>query len=225
MIYRGAIFDMDGVLFDTERVYQQTWSEIARECGVILEKDFVHAISGTNGKRMNAVLEEYYHVEDGAIIANECMKRMREKLISDVPVKTGAYEILRFFREQEVKIAVASSSSSKQIRFNLQKADMEQFFDEIISGTEVKKGKPEPDIFQYAARKLGCEPKMCYVFEDSENGVKAGYAAGCRTIMVPDLTEPTEEIKKYCSDISEDLLQALKKIEQRETGFLSSTGL
>ena len=98
MDHTGAIFDMDGVLFDTERVYQQTWHELAGERQINLGSGFLKAITGTNGDRMRRVVEEYYQVSDGLAVMEECMKRMREKLAAHIPVKDGVPEILHFFR-------------------------------------------------------------------------------------------------------------------------------
>lgn len=212
MEYKGAIFDMDGLLFDTERVYQQTWQEIAAEKGVELGSSFLGAISGTNGRYMCGVIERYYHVSDGAAIMEECMRRMGEKLSVYVPVKKGVYEILDFFRKKNIPMAVASSSAAGQIESNLGKAGIREYFSAVVSGTEVRNGKPAPDIFLCAAERIGCEPSMCFVFEDSENGIKAGYAAGSITIMVPDLMEPSPGIRMYCRKICPDLLQAKKEI-------------
>lgn len=211
---KGAIFDMDGLLFDTERIYQQTWQEIAQEKGVELGSDFPKAISGTNGVYMCQVIEHYYHVCDGRDIIEECMKRVREKLSRYVPIKDGVHEILNFFLEKGIRMAVASSSRAEQIESNLKKAGIREYFSEVISGTEVKRGKPEPDIFLLAAERICCEPGECYVFEDSENGIKAGHAAGCITVMVPDLIEASSEILPYCTLVCSDLIQAERKIRE-----------
>lgn len=211
---KGAIFDMDGLLFDTESVYQRTWREIAQEKGVELDSGFPKAISGTNGTHMCHVIEQYYHVSDGKDIIEECMKRVREKLSEYVPIKEGVHEILDFFRGKGIHMAVASSSAAELIESNLEIAGIREYFAEIISGTEVKRGKPEPDIFLLAAERICCEPGECYVFEDSENGIKAGYAAGCITVMVPDLFEASPEILPYCTLICSDLIQAERKIRE-----------
>lgn len=212
MKIKGAIFDMDGVLFDTERLYQQVWREIAAERGIELESSFLKAISGTNGRYMCQVIEEYYHVADGRDIMEECMARIKRKLSAYVPIKKGVPEILKFFQEKGIPIAVASSSSTQQIINNLKTAGLSDYFSVIVSGTEVSHGKPAPDIFLSAAKKIDVRPEACAVFEDSENGIKAGYAAGCITIMVPDLIEPSMAIRSYCKKICVDLLQAKQEI-------------
>lgn len=215
MNFTGAIFDMDGILFDTEQIYQQTWHELAAERKVELASGFLQAISGSSGARMNQVLEEYYHVSDGAVLAQECMGRVRQKLAVHVPVKEGVHEILAFFKEKGMPIAVASSSLPGQIEANLKNAGIKTYFAEIVSGTEVEHGKPAPDIFLLAARRIGCAPQECFVFEDSENGVKAGFAAGCATFMVPDLIEPSSEIRQYCTRICRNLTEAQREIDER----------
>lgn len=111
MRYKGAIFDMDGVLFDTERIYQQTWQEIATERGLSLADGFLQAVSGTNGAHMRHVIEQYYHVPDGAPIIEQCMLQVRQKLSVHVPMKNGVREILSFFREHGIDMAVARAAA------------------------------------------------------------------------------------------------------------------
>lgn len=219
MDHAGAIFDMDGVLFDTERVYQQTWHELAGERQINLGSGFLKAITGTNGERMRRVVEEYYQVSDGLAVMEECMKRMREKLAAHIPVKDGVPEILHFFREQGVRMAVASSSLPGQIEANLRGAGIRDYFDAVVSGTEVERGKPAPDIFLRAAERIGCRAEDCFAFEDSENGVRAGHAAGCITVMVPDLIEPSETIRPYCAWICRDFFEVRGKIDRIRSHF------
>lgn len=209
MRFKGAIFDMDGVLFDTERIYQETWQEIAAWQDIRLDCSFLRAISGTNGNRMCRVIEEYYHVSDGTDIMERCMERVRQKLSVYVPVKKGVRKILDYFRDNGICMAVASSSSTQQIEVNLQMTDLRDYFTVIVSGKEVNNGKPAPDIFLLAAKRLHCTPEECFVFEDSENGIRAGYEAGCFTVMVPDLIEASSEILPYCRRVCPDLEQAM----------------
>lgn len=211
---KGAIFDMDGVLFDTEKLYQETWGELAKERRISLGDYFVMEISGTNGERMKRVVEKYYQVPEGSVVIDECMDRMQKKLERHVPVKKGVREILEYFRGLNMPVAVASSSSAQQIESNLLKSGLRDYFSEIVSGSEVKNGKPSPDIFLLAAERIGCKAEECFVFEDSENGVRAGHSAGCFTVMVPDLIEPGEKIRPICSRICRNLLQARDEIEK-----------
>ena len=149
---------------------------------------------------------------DGTAIMDECMGRVGKKLSVHVPLKKGVHEILEFLQKEEIQLAVASSSAAAQIESNLEIAGIRKFFSAVVSGAEVRCGKPAPDIFLCAAERIGCEPEQCFVLEDSENGIKAGYAAGCATIMIPDLMEASPDILPYCKKICRDLLQAKQEI-------------
>lgn len=211
--YSGAIFDMDGVLFDTECVFQQTWEEIAGEMGIALDDGFTQAISGTNGVVMCQVIQRFYHVADGTEIMNRCRARIREKLSRHVPVKEGAREILEYFRSAGIRIAVASSSSRDQIQSNLNLSGLDPWIDAIVSGEDVAIGKPDPAIFLCAAKALHCTPEQCFVFEDSMSGVRAGHAAGCDTFLIPDLIQPSPDIVPLCFRIVDSLTEALEVVK------------
>ena len=133
-----------------------------------------------------------------------------------MPEKPGIHEMLSFMKENGVRIAVASSSPMETIQSNLERTGILSFFDVITSGQEVEKGKPEPDIFLLAAQRLELEPEDCYVFEDGSNGIHAGAAAGCATVMIPDLTEPNEELKNLTAGIYDSLMEAKEAIIRGE---------
>ena len=208
----GAIFDMDGVLFDTERVFQQTWRELAKAQGVELEDGFTEAISGTNGAVMCRVIERFYHVPDGTGIMVACKRGVREKLARAVPVKAGVYEMVDYLRAAGIRMAVASSSSRGQIESNLRISGLAGRIDTVVSGEEVTVGKPDPEIFLRSAEAIGCPPAQCLVFEDSKSGVRAGHAAGCATIMIPDLIPPSPDIIPLCYRIFDDMHGALAEV-------------
>lgn len=210
----GAIFDMDGVLFDTERIYQKIWQEIAAARHIELDSSFPAAISGTNGAKMRRIVEDYYQVSDGTNIIEECTEKVKEELTRHVPMKKGVLEILDLLKKKEIPMAVASSSSLQQIESNLEKTNIRRYFAEIVSGKQVAHGKPAPDIFLYAAKRIKRKPEECLVFEDSKNGVLAGYEAGCMTIMVPDMVEPTPDIIPCCFRICASLMEARREIEE-----------
>ena len=206
---KGAIFDMDGLMFDTEQIWQKNWNKTAAEMGISLPEEFKFNICGTSGKLMNSVIEKYYGVEDGAPIAAKVKQMVHDDLIDFTPEKPGIHEILEFFKEKGVRMAVASSSSEEVIRRNLKNTNTEDYIEAIVSGVGMTNGKPAPDIFLKAADMLGIDPKECYVFEDAFNGVTAGYNAGCRTIMIPDMSQPTEEIRAMATGgVYENLLAA-----------------
>ena len=209
----GAIFDMDGLLLDTERLYQESWVEMAKRFGQKPDPAFPTAVSGTSGEGMRAVIRKHYPAVDPGAFQAGCLARVDEILDKQgPPVKPGARELLEYLSARGVKIAVASSSKHQRILSNLRAVELDQFFDAVVSGQEVERGKPEPDIFLLAAKKIGRAPEDCYVFEDSVNGVRAGMAAGCVTVMVPDLAAPPKDlaVSKVCSSLLEvkELLKA-----------------
>ena len=211
---QGAIFDMDGLMFDTERQYQEVWQEIAEEMGIVLPPQFTREISGSNGDLLKSIVSKYYHTDEPMELFHRVLDRVEIRLKEYVPLKPGLLELLSFLKENGVKLAVASSSYEKIICSNLKVSNTEDYFDAVVSGSGsgIRLGKPAPDIFLFAAEQIGLSAKDCYVFEDSINGVLAGLAAGSVTIMVPDYTAPTEEIKRSDACICASLSEALELI-------------
>lgn len=191
---KGAIFDMDGLLLDTERVYRDSWIETAKAFHQPVIPEFPKAVSGTNGESMARVIRQWYPEVDPWAFMDDCIARVNDRVDREGPeVKTGVREILSGLRRRGAKIAVASSSGRDRILSNLGAVGLLEFFDVVVSGQEVAQGKPAPDIFLLAAERCGCAPEDCCVFEDSLNGIRAAIAAGCGAVMVPDLTPPPEE--------------------------------
>ncbi len=205
---KGVIFDMDGLLFDTEAVWQRNWSRVAADMGIDLPEAFRKEICGTSGEIMKRVIEKYYGVDDGTEIMQNVINGVHSDLKDNVPEKPGLHEILEHFRNKGMKMAVASSSSQAQIESNCRNAGILEYFDALVSGAQIGKSKPAPDIFLAAAEKIGIAPEDCYVFEDAFNGVQAGYAAGSAVIMIPDMTAPTDEIRAMTYAVYDSLLTA-----------------
>ncbi len=210
---KGAIFDMDGLLFDTERLFRESWTVMAERFGKVPRTDFPAAVAGTSGEHMLEVVRAYYPDVDAKEFVRCTAARVGELVSRDVPEKPGVHEILDYFRECGMKLAVASSSSRAMIDNNLGSAGIGHYFDVIVSGEEVEHGKPEPDIFLLAAKRLGCMPQECYVFEDGINGARAGVAAGCATVMIPDEVPPTKDLLSGCAGIFKSLTEAKEAIK------------
>ncbi len=213
---KGAIFDMDGTMFDTERLYRETWDATAIEMGQALSPTFWSDVGGTGGEEMKTVIRRHYPALDVEAYIAAGMKKLWEAEETCVPEKPGLRKILEFFRSSGVKMAVASSSPQEMIEHNLLVAGIEGYFDAVISGDQMARGKPAPDIFLYAAGQLGLAPEDCYVFEDSLNGIRAGAAAGCTAIMIPDLVEPMDEILPLAACICARFDEALKMIVEEK---------
>lgn len=211
---KGAIFDHDGLMFDTEVIWQKNWDKIADEMGIVLPDEFRKNICGTSGELMNSVVKKYYGVEDG----KEIIARVKQGVFDDEAIhideKPGLREIIDMFKRNGVIMAVASSSPEEMLWKNLKNAGIDDYFAAVVSGQHVEHGKPAPDIFLLAAEKIGIDPKDCYVFEDAYNGVNAGHNAGCYTVMIPDMLQPNDEIRKVADEICESLSVASKAIEE-----------
>lgn len=211
---KGAIFDHDGLMFDTEKVWQANWKMVADEMGITLPEEFKNEICGSDGQHTLDVIQKYYHVEDGSEIRKRVIKNVSDDEVSKpIEMKPGLLEILDMFKRNGVKMAVASSSPKELILLNLKRSNLEGYFETVVSGKEVDHGKPAPDVFLLAAARLGLDPKECYVFEDAFNGVEAGVSSGAKTIMVPDLLQPTEEIRNKVHAVCKTLKEASERIE------------
>lgn len=206
---QGAVFDMDGLMFDTERLVYENWQSIMDERGYPYD---IEAFKQTVGRRKKEV-ELFYKSTYGDDfpyweLADECRAKYVKRVEREgIPVKPGLYEILDFFRQRGVKIALATSTSRETAVLNLRLAKVEEYFGVLVCGGDVKNGKPHPEVFLTAAERLGAAPENCVAFEDSINGIKSAYAAGMTTVMVPDFLQPTDEIKPMitylCTDLSE----------------------
>ena len=189
---KGVIFDMDGLLFDTEAVWQRNWSRVAADMGIDLPEAFRKEICGTSGEIMKRVIEKYYGVDDGTEIMQNVINGVHSDLKDNVPEKPGLHEILEHFRNKGMKMAVASSSSQAQIESNCRNAGILEYFDALVSGAQIGKSKPAPDIYQIASKNLDLEPKDCIVVEDAISGIKSAQSAGIGKIIAICSEEPYE---------------------------------
>ena len=200
MTYRGAIFDQDGLLFDTEAIFQSSWIAAGREFGVTVPEAYTHAVCGLGRGRLPEMVRRYMPALDPEAYIVRALAIAFERQMASVPAfKPGVPEILAFFREQGVKMAVASSSTRDVVGHNLESSGIREFFDAVVTGEEVANGKPAPDIFLLAAERLGLPATDCTVYEDALSGIHAAHAAGCRPVMIPDRLDPTPEIRAICT--------------------------
>ncbi len=210
---KGIIFDMDGVLYDTERIYQECWAQTAFDLTGREEKTFPMAMCGSSGVTGRKIIHEYFPEVDVEDFMDHCYAMYGESIARDLPEKPGVREILSYLQERGYKIAIASGSPASVIQSNLERSGIESYFDALVGGDEVADGKPAPDIFLKAAEKIGLDPADCYVFEDGRNGLLGARAAGCSPVMIVDMTRPDQELKKICTAIFNSLVSAKMALE------------
>ena len=196
----AVLFDMDGLVLDTEKLYTRFWQEAAKAFGYPMTKEQALGMRSLNRGAGLAKLQSYFGMSvDYDVIRNKRIELMDAFVEQEgVALKPGIHELLAFLKERGIKTAIATSSPMERTLLYLGSVGLQSSFDELVSGYMVEKGKPEPDIYLYAAEQLGVAPKECMVLEDSPAGILAAHRAGCVPVMIPDQDEPDEETKKSC---------------------------
>ena len=193
---KAVIFDVDGTLLDTERIYMQAWKEAAAEQGYVMPDELLNKTRGVDAKVAARIFEE----EIGNGFSYQKTRPIRVRIAEEIieresPIlKPGVLELLSFLREKGIRLSVASSTKTKTTKEHLQINGIADWFEVIVGGDMITKGKPNPDIFLKAAELLGEAPENCIVVEDSPAGIRAGSAAGMKTVLVPDQAAITQEI-------------------------------
>lgn len=210
----GAIFDMDGLLFDTEKIYRDVWNHLPEEFGMTNDPTLGEAVCGTSGEHLRKIVQSRFPEIDADAFVRRGLERVEQTVMERQPEeKPGVHEILDDLKSRGLRLAVASGSPEAVIQLNLERAGLTGYFDAVVSGFSVPHGKPAPDIFLESARRIGSRPEDCYVFEDGANGIRAAASAGCTPVMIPDLTEPDEQLEALCAGVYPTLLDALRAIQ------------
>lgn len=205
------IFDLDGLLLDTEIVYNKCWCEAAQYCGYNLTYENALNLRSLDSKLAQKYLFELF----GNNFNYTAVKQKRNELMKQkfsengIKAKKGAKELLNYCKEHNYKIAIASASDESQIYEKLNIAGIYTKFDYIVSTKSLERGKPYPDIYIHTCNQLNVSPIDVLVLEDSPNGIKAAYNAGCNVIMIPDLTMPNPEISYMITDTFNSLYDFL----------------
>ena len=192
---QGIVFDMDGVLFDTEILYNTSFRLVAKEMHIDEIEKLIKECVGLNHNDMRLHVEANYpsvsfetFMEKGMIIFNGLLEE-------GIPLKEGTKEILTYLSNTNLKIGIASSSSYKRVMEHLEQSGLTSCFRVVIGGDMVTHSKPKPDIYLKACKELGIEPEQSIAVEDSINGIKSAYTAGLKTVMIPDQLPPSDEVK------------------------------
>lgn len=192
------IFDMDGLMFDTERMAFTCWRQAAFRYGYAMDEQIYTRVIGSNVAREKEIYLKHFGQDfPYEIIMSEHLKISKKILQSSgVPVKDGLYELLDYIEQLNLKKAVATSTSRERALELLKMAGVDNRFDYVLCGDEVGESKPHPEIFLKVAMNLGCLPEKCLVLEDSEAGILAAHNAGMISIIITDMKEPDEEVQK-----------------------------
>lgn len=218
MKIKAVIFDMDGVILNTEPLLAKYWCMAAREFGFPMEYEHALTLRSMCEKYASPFLKKTF----GDSFDYRAVRARRKELMnSDIEengleLKPGIEELLDYLDTTELKAAVATATDMERAERYLKSVGLFDRFDKICCGPMVKNGKPDPDLYLFAADKIGIAPAECIAVEDSPNGIRSAFGAGMNTVMVPDLSQPDEELKKMlfrkCDSLTEiiELLKALK---------------
>jgi HAD superfamily hydrolase (TIGR01509 family) len=213
---QAVIFDMDGLLLDTERLYRTAMFAACAAQGHEMV-DHVHlSLIGTPKELGDAKLVEYF----GPTFDLEryhfvCADHFDGLCGTAVPLRPGVTDLLKVLRDATIPMAVATSTAKPEAHTQLKKAGILQYFDAIVTRSDVTKGKPHPETFLKAAELLSVDPANCLALEDSYNGVRVAAAAGMATIMIPDFLPPNADIENLCAGVFPSLRDVRLRIAKQ----------
>ena len=215
----GIVFDMDGLMYDTERIIMESWDTTGEEMGYGPLGFHIFRTLGMsrNGRKeyfLNELGKDFPYDEFQERYAQETYRRTD----AGVPVKPGLYELLDYLKKEDYLTAVATSSSRESALRKLKSSRLENYFDVLVCGDMVKKAKPDPEIYRIACEKLKNPPKHLLALEDSKNGLKSALAAGMKAIMIPDLIRDCPEVEPYLEAKLDRLDQVIPFLQEH---FLS----
>ena len=197
---QAVVFDMDGLLFDTEILYGKAILSAADELGCEMSLDLFHRFVGTPWQENRQVMLAYYGESYPADeLRPVWMEHFQALAASNLELKPGVNELLDLLDALALPRAIATSSSHATAKHHLAAHDLAHRFHEIVAAGDYARSKPAPDPFLEAAQRMGVDPRNCLALEDSLNGIRSASAAGMMAVMVPDLLQPTEEIRSLCA--------------------------
>lgn len=212
---KAVIFDMDGVITDTEKLLVQYWCQAANEMGFSMTREHALELRSLASRYAEPYLKDLF----GDKFNYRKVRARRIELMEDyidlhgVQIKPGVKELISYLKEHSYKIAVATATGYDRAVPYLQKAGVYDSLDALCCGPMVEHGKPDPEIYLHTANKLGVVPEECLAIEDSPNGIKAACSANMFTVMVPDLTLPDEQLENLIYKKCDDLLEIIGVLE------------
>jgi len=212
---RGVLFDMDGVVIDTEKLYTRFWMEAAADLGFSMTLEQALQLRSLGSGPSQQKLDSFY---GPGVLRYEVLRARRiERMdafiaVNGVEEKKGIRALLALLKEKNIPCAITSSSSIPLIRKHLGNLGLLEGFTALCSGKDVPKGKPAPDIYLCGAAAIGVPPEDCLAIEDSPAGIEAAWRAGCKTVIVPDLDQPDELTLSRCFARADSLYDVMELI-------------
>lgn len=215
MSIKAVLFDMDGTLVDSEKVYFAAWGTASSALGIDLPKEQIFKFMGRTKQENHTLITEL--LDGDAARADELLTFHEQEFLRladiELELKPGAREALAALHDMGLPLALATSTHRYLTEPRMALFDLKKEFETVICGDEIENGKPAPDIFLNAAANLNVDPTECVVVEDSFNGVRAAHAAGSYVVMIPDLHQPTPEIEELCDAVLPSLFELPAFIE------------
>ena len=213
---KAVIFDMDGIIFDSERLILDCWEKVGKKYQISNIREVCIDCTGTNSVKTREIIYAYY----GESFAYDKYKKEADELFREyvrtrgMPVKKGVRELLQYLQAERIPIGLASSTRLAIVEEELRQEGLYGYFQVVMGGDQLKRSKPEPDIYLLTCEKMGILPECAYAIEDSYNGIRSAYSAGRMPIMVPDILQADDEMKEKSVAILQDLLQVKQYFQE-----------
>lgn len=213
----GVLFDMDGLVLDSEALYTRFWREAAHLLGFPMTAEQSLGMRSLGQKLGQPYLESLFGPEVDYLQLRAKRIELMDAYVEEhgIAPKPGIYELMDYLNAHQIPAAITSSSPMEYIRRHLEAADLLHRFQALCSGHDIPNGKPAPDIYLLGAKKLGLDPKNCLALEDSPTGIRSAYAAGCLPVMIPDLDQPGEETQTLLYAKADSLSDIICLIQQQ----------
>jgi haloacid dehalogenase superfamily, subfamily IA, variant 3 with third motif having DD or ED len=213
---KAVLFDMDGLILDTEHLSDQAFIYVGKKMELPITEEFLTNLKGRTRSDCTAIMKRQWGQDVDLAVVREMHRDFIHTYIEEngVPIKSGLKELMVYLKSHNFKIGLATSTYKGRAEKLLEECGILQYFDQMVFGDMVERGKPEPDIYLKCAAKVHCKPDECLVLEDSPNGILAGYSAGCHVIMIPDSIQPSDNEMGRTERIVSNLRDVIPYLEE-----------